>query len=108
MNYRKLKVLVLSLGLVMGMMTPMVAQVPFGGGMLGYGPETEQQSREGLMGSPNSQGGYNLYNQQFGENQYGGYNLYNQTFGQEVPFGSGLLILAAAGAGYAFSKRKNN
>lgn len=32
----------------------------------------------------------------------------NQTFGQEVPVGSGLFILLAAGAGYAILKRKED
>ena len=60
------------------------------------------------------EGGYTLFNQQFGsdDNDNGGYELYNQIFGQDanldVPLGSGLLILAAAGAGYALKKRKSN
>ena len=32
----------------------------------------------------------------------------NQTFGQPVPVGSGMLILLAAGAGYAIYKRKED
>ena len=32
----------------------------------------------------------------------------NQTFGQEVPVGSGVIILLAAGAGYAILKRKED
>ena len=110
MNYnnKKLKVFVLSVCLALGTTMPKIAQAQFGGGLFGYGLDTEQKSREGLLGDPNSQGGYSLYNQQFGEIQYGGYNLYNQTFGQEVPIGSGLLILSAAGVGYALKKRNNN
>ena len=61
---------------------------------------------------PSSDGGYALFNQQFGVDDNGGYELYNQTFGQnagfDVPLGSGLLILATAGVGYAFKKRKSN
>ena len=30
----------------------------------------------------------------------------NQTFGQEVPMGSGIIILLAAGTGYAVLRRK--
>ena len=108
MNYRKLKVLVLSLGLVLGMTVPKIAQAQVGGGLFGYGREVEQQSRDGMFNILNGSGYYNLYNQQFGENQYGGYNLYNQTFGQELPLGSGLGILTAAAVGYALKKRKNN
>ena len=107
-NDRKLKVLVLSLGLILGMMMPEMAHAQCGGGLFGYGREVEQQQRESLFNAISGSGFYNLYNQQFGDNQYGGYNLYNQTFGQEVPLGSGLLILSVAGAGYALCKRKNN
>lgn len=32
----------------------------------------------------------------------------NQTFGQEVPVGSGLLVMVAAGAGYAMARRKRS
>ena len=81
-----------------------------GGGLFGLGPvlsDMEYSTRGGLF-NPTGVGGYNLYNQQFGDNQNGGYNLYNQTFGQEVSLGSGLLILTTAGAGYVLRKRKNN
>ena len=105
---RKLKVLVLSLGLVLGMTMPKIARAQFGGGVFGYGREVERQSRDGVFDAAAGLGYYNLYNQQFGDNQYGGYNLYNQTFGQEVPLGSGWLILTAAGAAYALKKRINN
>lgn len=44
-----------------------------------------------------------LGNQGFGET---GGGLTNQTF-QEVPLGCGLLVLAAAGAGYATIKKRN-
>lgn len=80
------------------------------GGLFGKGPgsgKLNSYERGGLF-DPTGAGGYNLYNQQFGDNQYGGFNLHNQTFGQEVPLGSGLLILTTAGAGYALRKRKNN
>ena len=32
----------------------------------------------------------------------------NQTFGQSVPLGSGVILLLAAGAGYAILKRKED
>ena len=32
----------------------------------------------------------------------------NQTFGQEVPMGSGIIVLLAAGMGYAALKRKED
>ncbi len=42
------------------------------------------------------------------ENREGGttFNINNQTFGQDVPIGSGLLIMAAAGGAYALSRRR--
>ena len=93
--------------------TNLHAQSDDNGGLFGWGKVAEKEMfyRRGLMnkgGDPESFLGYNLYNQQFGDNQDGGYNLYNQTFGQEVPMGSGLLLFAVAGAGYALGKRKNN
>ena len=107
MKKKNLKALVLSMGLVLGMVTPVIAQAQWGGGVLGYGRDAEQISRGGLFGNPDEIGGYFLYNQQFGD-ENGGYNLSNQTFGQEVPLGSGLLILMTAAAGYVLKKRKNN
>lgn len=35
-------------------------------------------------------------------------NINNQTFGQDVPVGSGIAVLVAAGAGYAIMKRRKN
>ena len=103
---RKRKALLLSLGWALGVMIPKVDYAQCGGGLLGYGHEVEQQSRESLFGNENYPIGINLYNQQFGD-EFGGFNLYNQSF-EEVPMGSGLLILTAAGAGYALKKRKSN
>ena len=82
-------------------------------GLFDLGPDADagEYVSRGVMnkgGDPESSLGYNLYNQQFGDNQNGGYNLYNQTFGQETPLGNGLLFFAVAGAGYALRKRKNN
>ena len=105
-NNRKLKALGLSLGLVLGMTTPKIGQAQFVGGLFGYGREVELQHREGMINAVTGLGYYNLYNQQFGDDHYGGYNLNNQTFGQEVPLGNGLLVLTAAGLGYALKKKK--
>ena len=56
---------------------------------------------------------YDLNNQRFGAEVSGGYDLNNQTFGQDefegfAPLGSGLFLMAAAGAAYALKKRKTN
>ena len=80
------------------------------GGLFGLGPvssDLEYSERSGLF-NPTAMGGYNLYNQYFGSDTYGGYNLYNQTFGQEVPLGSGWLVMTAVGVGYALKKRKKS
>lgn len=62
-----------------------------------------------LMGRENGRGGdFNLITQQFGSDDYGGFNIGTQLFGQEAPLGGGCLVLAFAGAAYAFKKRKNN
>lgn len=108
---KKLKVLVLSLGLVLGVMTPVIAKTRFGGGMLGYGRNTEQQSREGLFYNGTIHGGYNIGTQIFGSDTDGGFNIYTQQFGdeeEETPLGSGCIVLTLAGAAYAIRKRKNN
>ena len=107
MNYRKLKVLVLSLGLVLGMMIPVMAQTQFGSGLFGYGRDVEQQSRDGMFRS-GDQGGFNIGTQHFGDNTYGGFNIGTQQFGEEAPLGGGWLVLTLAGVAYAFKKRKNN
>ncbi len=76
-----------------------------GGGIFYRGDKAENVDNVSMM-SRGATGGYNLNNQNFGSN---GYELHNQTFGQETtPLGGGLLILVAAGAGYALKKRKNN
>ena len=56
---------------------------------------------------------YDLNNQRFGAEVSGGYDLNNQTFGKDefegfTPLGSGLFLMAAAGAAYALKKRKTN
>ena len=108
MEYRKLKVLVLSLGLVLGMMMPQMVHAQFRGGVLGYGRDAEQQSSEGMFRSGAGQGGYNIGTQHFGDDIFGGFNISTQLFGEEAPLGSGWLVLTIAGVSYAFRKRKNN
>ena len=108
MSFKKLKVLVLSMGLVFGMMTPVMAQTQFGSGLFGYGRDGEQQSIDGMFRSGVDQGGYNIGTQHFGDNINGGFNIGIQQFGEEAPLGSGWLVLTIAGVAYAFRKRKNN
>ena len=112
-NYKKyLKILSLSLALAVSLLWPMTVNAQnyaYDDGLFGRGPKVKSYYDYSLFRDKmnGNTGGYLIYNQQFGE-EYGGYNLYNQTFGQVVPLGNGWLILSAAGAGYAFRKRKNN
>ena len=105
---RKLKTHVFSVGLVLGTTMPKMSQAQFGGGMLGYGRNTEQQSRESLFRNGTNQGGYNIGTEIFGSDINGGFNISTQQFGEEAPLGSGWLVLTIASVSYAFSKRKNN
>ena len=110
----KPKAIVLLLGLVISLLTVPNLNAQKGGnrGLFGRGitPDDETvYTLGGMLRQMNEdEYGYNLYNQQFGSDEYGGYELYNQTFGQEVPLGSGLFIMAVAGASYALKKRKSN
>lgn len=84
---KKKKAIVLSLGLAAAMLSAMTAnaQQDYDGsrGLFMRGPAVESNDRGG-------------------EN----FTVNTQTFGQEVPMGSGLVILLAVGAGYAALKRK--
>ena len=106
-NHKKRKALMLLMAMAALLSVPIAASAQYDGsrGVFGRGFEAEAEPSRSLMSG--ATGGYNLHNQQFGSEENGGYNLYNQSF-EEVPLGSGLLILMAAGAGYALKKRKNN
>ena len=120
-NYSKRKAIVLSIVLVAGMLLP-VGALAQGyarrGGLFGYyyygwfNSELKEVEEGGLFraGANEDDFNCNLFNQNFSPifgDDIAGYNLYNQSF-EEVPMGSGLLILTAAGAGYALKKRKSN
>ncbi len=103
------KVLTLTLGLA-ALVSPLDAQV-FNHRQKHL--DQEQISTEGLFnrGSQSGGGGFFIHPQTFFDGENYGYNLYNGTFEDvtpEVPLGSGLFIMAAAGAGYALKKRKDN
>ena len=112
MNNRKLKAIVLSLGLAAGMMLPASAsaQGVFGDMLDNYYAEKEAQSSQGggalLRGNGDrtevSTGG-SFYNEEFGA---AGSVINNEPFG--APLGGGLGILLAAGAGYALIQSKKN
>ena len=105
-----LKTIALSLGLAAMGLTAGNLNAQTGGGLFGRGAETEAgASNENFMRASNS---FNITTGQFGGNggQAGGnYGINIGTIGQEPPtspLGSGLFIMAAAGAAYAFSKKR--
>jgi hypothetical protein len=134
-NYNKRKVIVLCLGLAAMTMLPQWVSAQDNGGSgtqawsgkslfgrdgsgNGYSVSTSDGGSHAgsfvsLFGRETSGGGsgsgYNIFVEQFGgENGggTGGYNIGTEQFGDETPLGSGLFIMAAAGAAYAFSKKR--
>ena len=112
-NTKKRKAAVLFLGLAALMVpsTTLMAQYDGNGGLFGLGNKAESgvQRDGGLLGSSSGTGtGFNIDVEQFGgENGggQGGFNIGTEQFG-DAPLGSGLFIMAAAGAAYAFSKKR--
>ena len=83
------------------------------GGLFGtQNAPTEKNGGSLLMrdGSTGSTPGFNIGVEQFGGGNgggTGGFNIGTEQFGDnEIPLGSGLFIMAAAGAAYAFSKKR--
>ena len=133
-NYNKRKVIVLCLGLAAMTMLPQWVSAQDNGGSgtqawsgkslfgrdglgNGYSVSTSDGGSHAgsfvtLFGRQNSGGGsssgYSIFVEQFGgENGggTGGYNIGTEQFG-DAPLGSGLFIMVAAGAAYAFSKKR--
>ena len=110
---KSLKTVAFALGLA-AMMVPATTLNAQGrpGGLFGTNAPTEQP-QGGLMGDRSGNNtSFNIGTGQFGGDggQTGGnYGINIGTIGQEppAPLGSGLFIMAAAGAAYAFKKRKN-
>ena len=82
----KMPILAMAAGLLLS--TSLSAQEQ--GGLFGRG-NTADSTERGLMNRSEVSGGLN-----------------NQAFGQDVPLGSGLLILLGAAAGYAIIKKKED
>ena len=105
---KTLKALALILGLSMLTATQMNAQNMgglFGRGDLfdfGWNFEDEEDTPRGMF-NPSGNG---IFNQTYGSDE-DGFGITNQTYGQDedAPLGSGLLIMAVAGACYAGMKR---
>lgn len=106
-----LKTIALSLGLAAMGLTAGNLNAQTGGGLFGRGAETEAgASNENFMRTTNS---FDITTGQFGGNggsTGGNYGINIGTIGQDppAPLGSGLFIMAAAGAAYAFSKKRKN
>ena len=107
---KSLKTVAFALGLAAMGLTAGNLNAQTGGGLFGKGPETETgASNESFMRASGCTGtGFKISVEQFGgENGggEGGFNIGTEQFGA-APLGSGLFILAAAGAAYAFSKKR--
>jgi len=104
----------LSLGLATMTLAANNLNAQTGGGVLGKGiREDVAASRKGMFDRSGSGIGYHISTEPFDNGGTSGmYHIGTQLFGQdveeEVPLGSGLFIMAAAGAAYALKKRKMN
>jgi len=87
----RLRAIVLSLAMALGMLLPAASHAQSDGFFRDGG---DYANRDGG-------GGYNLNNEGFGNSNF---NLQNQTFG--APLGSGLIVMLAAGGAYALVRRK--
>ena len=117
---KSMKTIALSLGLAAMLVpsTTLNAQYDGSRGVFGRGEAAEESaSRGNTVLSPQNSGGvgtgFNITTGQFGGDggQAGGnYGISIGTMGQDppqpAPLGSGLFIMAAAGAAYAFSKKR--
>ena len=106
---RSLKTVAFALGLAAMGLTAGNLNAQTGGGLFGKGAETEAGASNGsFMRATGGTGtGFKISVEQFGgENGggQGGFNIGTEQFG--APLGSGLFIMAAAGAAYAFSKKR--
>jgi hypothetical protein len=101
---KSLKTVAFALGLA-AMLAPLPMNAQYRENQFGL----QEWGQTSLLGkeSPSSSSGFNISVEQFGgENGggQGGFNIGTEQFG--APLGSGLFIMAAAGAAYAFSKKR--
>ena len=106
---RNMKALVLSMGLGTALFfAPSVQAQGVLGDLLDNYYDEQEESRGALLGKGGGESGYSVSTEQFGNGTSGTYNIGTELFGQDAPLGSGLFIMAAAGAAYALKKRKMN
>ena len=108
---KSLKTVAFALGLAAMGLTAGNLNAQTGGGLFCKGAETEADASNGsfMRASGGTGTGFNIGVEQFGgENGggQGGFNIGTEQFG--APLGSGLFIMAAAGAAYAFSRKRKN
>lgn len=114
---KSLKAIVLSMALTAGMLSSANAtaqEADRRGGLFGRGSFFDEFAglfADNDRGEENGTGfGFDISTELFGgENGggQGGFNIGTEQFGdEEAPLGSGLFIMAAAGAAYAFSKKR--
>ena len=113
-NNKNLKSIVLSLALAAMMLAANNLNAQTGGGVFGKGGhEVAGEWSSGLLDRSGSGIGYHIWTSPFdnggtSEMYHIGTQLFGQSVNQPAPLGSGLFIMAAAGAAYALKKRKMN
>ena len=112
---KKLKTITFSLGLAALMFQAVTVDAQVINRGLLQNPYKEQGKQDGALMRSGNGTGFNISTGQFGGNggsTGGNYGITIGTMGQEptqpAPLGSGLFIMAAAGAAYAFSKKRKN
>ena len=106
-----LKTVAFALGLAAMGLTAGNLNAQTGGGLFGKGAETEAGASNGSFLRATGANSFNITTGQFGGDggsTGGNYGINIGTMGQDppAPLGSGLFIMAAAGAAYAFSKKR--
>ena len=101
---KSLKTVAFALGLA-AMLAPLTMNAQYRENQFGL----QEWGQTSLLGkeSLSSSGGFNISTEQFGGSEgggTGGFSIGTEQFG--APLGSGLFIMAAAGAAYAFSKKR--
>ena len=104
---KKLKTITLSLGLAALMFQAVTVDAQVINRGLLQNPYKEEGKQNGALMRSGSGTGFKISTEQFGGSGgggEGGFNIGTEEFG--APLGSGLFIMAAAGAAYAFSKKR--
>jgi hypothetical protein len=104
---KKLKTITLSLGLAALMFQAVTVDAQVINRGLLQNPYKEEGKQNGALMRSGSGTGFKISTEQFGGSGgggEGGFNIDTEQFG--APLGSGLFIMAAAGAAYAFSKKR--